>query len=272
MVVFTGKTIKDAILKASHSLHKPEDGLKVEIIDQPRHGFLGIGRRPAKIEATVKPPLAKQTPMKATATTKAAMSSQKAKPKVVKEQAPVSKDVVVPTNENGMGDEEDPAVIAARHEANVRHTRNAGQQLTSYLKEVFHTLGIKANPEITKVGAHAIEIDIKTPNSGRIIGHHGRRINAMEQISAAFMNYHGSPKTTVILDTSNYRQRRREALHEIAERSVTEVVASGQAVYLDPMPARERKQLHKELENNDHVRTYSHGREPYRSVVIAPKN
>lgn len=270
MVVFTGKTIKDAVLKASHSLHKPEDGLKVKIIDQPRHGFLGFGRRPAKIEATVKPPLAKQP--KATVTTKAAHSSQKATPTAVKEQAPVSKDVVVPTNERGMGDEEDPAVIAARHEANVRHTRNAGQQLTIYLKKVFQTLGIETNPEITKVGAHAIAIDIKSPDSGRVIGHHGRRINAMEQISAAFMNYHGSPKTMVVLDTSNYRQRRQEALHEIAERAVTEVVASGQAVYLDPMPARERKQLHKELENNGHVRTYSHGREPYRSVVIAPKN
>ena len=86
------------------------------------------------------------------------------------------------------------------------------------------------------------------------------------------MNYHGASKTIVILDTANYRQRRQKALHTLAERSVTEVVATGQAVFLDPMPARERKQIHKELENNRHVRTYSHGREPYRSVVIAPAN
>lgn len=266
MVVYTGKTVREAIQLASQSLHKPEKELKVEIIDQPRRGFLGIGRRPAKIEATVKPPIVKQNQTTVTATTK------KATPKVKphETQAPVGKAVVVPTNDGKRGGEEDPAVIAARHEANVRHTRNAGQQLTVYLKKIFHELGIKTNPEITKVEAHAIAIDIKTPNSGRVIGHHGQRINALEQVSAAFMNYHGAPKTRVILDTSNYRQRRRQALHEIAERSVTEVVASGQAVYLDPMPARERKQLHQELEGNSHVRTYSHGREPYRSVVIAP--
>ena len=76
----------------------------------------------------------------------------------------------------------------------------------------------------------------------------------------------------VILDTANYRQRREESLRQLAERSVMEVVSTGQAVFLDPMPARERKQLHQELQENDHVKTYSHGREPYRSVVIAPKN
>lgn len=265
MVVFTGKTIKEAIQEASRALHQPEEGLKVEIIDQPRRGFLGIGRRPAKIEATVKPPVVKNTKQSVN------VKAKKPKPKVREPQAPVGKAVVVPTNEGKMGDDQDPAVIAARHEANVRHTRNAGQQLTVYLKKVFQELGIKTEPKISKVEAHAIEIDIKTPSSGRVIGHHGRRINAMEQVSAAFMNYHGAPKTSVVLDTSNYRQRRQEALHEIADRAVTEVVASGQAVYLDPMPARERKQLHRELENNDHVRTYSHGRDPYRSVVIAPK-
>ncbi|MED7623937.1 UNVERIFIED_CONTAM: single-stranded DNA-binding protein, partial [Lactiplantibacillus plantarum] len=32
------------------------------------------------------------------------------------------------------------------------------------------------------------------------------------------------------------------------------------------------KQIHHELENNHHVKTYSHGREPYRSIVIAPQD
>ena len=268
MVVYTGKTVKEAIQLASRSLHHPEDELKVAVIDQPRRGFLGIGRRPAKIEATVKPPIVSPAP---TPTTKT-VTAQSTKPSTPETQAPVGKAAEVPTNDGQHGDDQDPAVIAARHEANVRHTRNAGQQLTAYLKKVFHELGVKTSPEITKVEAHALMIDIKSPMSGRVIGHHGQRINALEQISAAFMNYHGAPKTSVILDTSNYRDRRRQALHEIAERSVTEVVASGQAVFLDPMPARERKQLHKELENNDHVRTYSHGREPYRSVVIAPRD
>ena len=45
MVVYTGKTVKDAVQQASRSLHRPEAALKVEILEQPRRGFLGIGRR-----------------------------------------------------------------------------------------------------------------------------------------------------------------------------------------------------------------------------------
>lgn len=269
MVVYTGKTVKDAIDQASRLLHHPVAELKVTVLEQPRRGFLGIGRRPAKIEATVKPPLAPASSQALTPTPAAAQPTGKEK---VKTGQPVANAIVHPHHPLNTGDEEDPAVIKARHDANIRHTRNAGQQLTAYLQRVFADLGIETEPQLSQVAAHAITVDIKTPTSGRVIGHHGSRINALERISVAFMNYHGAPKTSVVLDTSNYRQRRREALHQIAERSVTEVVASGKAVFLDPMPARERKQLHKELENDDHVRTYSHGREPYRSVVIAPKN
>ena len=146
------------------------------------------------------------------------------------------------------------------------------QELADYLKNVFANLGIEVKPVVSDVRSHEVKIDLQSEQSGRIIGHHGRRINAMEQLSNAFMNYHGAEKTMVILDTANYRQRREESLHQLAERSVMEVVSTGQAVFLDPMPARERKQLHQELQENDHVKTYSHGRDPYRSVVIAPKN
>lgn len=267
MVVYTGKTVKEAIQQASRLLHQPEAALKVEVLEQPRRGFLGIGRRPAKIEATIKPPKATPTPQPVTP----APTAAPVKP-VADQGRPVSATVVHPNRPLEEGDDQDPAVVKARHEANIRHTRNAGQQLMAYLKKVFADLGIETDPQLSKVGAHSVMVNIKTASSGRVIGRHGSRINALEQVSAAFMNYHGAPKTSVVLDTSNYRQRRREALHQIAERAATEVVASGKAVFLDPMPARERKQLHHELKNDDHVRTYSHGREPYRSVVIAPKN
>ncbi|MCB8599906.1 hypothetical protein LJE10_17270 [Blautia sp. DFI.9.9] len=36
--------------------------------------------------------------------------------------------------------------------------------------------------------------------------------------------------------------------------------------------ACERKCLHHVLEDNPRVKTYSHGRDPYRSVVVAPKD
>lgn len=265
MPIYTGKTIADAKQAAATALGVTVDQLTIQVLQQPRNGFLGIGRRAARISAE---PVAH--PQSAVP---AAPAEPSAAPKQNNVQVtPASPSASAQSSVTSAGDELDPAVIKARHAANLKKVRTAGDQLVEYLREIFKTLGIGTVPTITQVAAHAITIDVKTPEPGRVIGRHGQRINALEQLSNVFMNYHGAPKTVVMLDTSDYRERRRQVLHELAQRAETEVVASGQAVFLDPMPARERKQLHKELEANPHVKTYSHGREPYRSVVVAPQN
>lgn len=257
---YTGETVEQAVASASKELGVAVDQLKTKVIQQPRHGFLGIGRRDAIVEVSVRKTQKVDKKDKQTRDHRKAKQQRKSqqKPKVHHEATPEH--------------EVDPAEMKRRHEQNIKRVEKVSQELADYLKNVFANLGIEVKPVVSDVRSHEVKIDLQSEQSGRIIGHHGRRINAMEQLSNAFMNYHGAEKTMVILDTANYRQRREESLHQLAERSVMEVVSTGQAVFLDPMPARERKQLHQELQENDHVKTYSHGREPYRSVVIAPKN
>lgn len=266
MTIFVGTTIADAKQQAKKQLKlTANQELQLEVIQEPRRGFFGIGRRLAKVAATV---TTKETLEKPQMTNR----ESAAKPAPVKD-SPVSENRQAPQETaNGETDELDPAEIKRRHQANIDRVQHGGQLLVAYLTDVCAQLGIKVAPQIMDVQAHELKIDLQTAASGKVIGRHGRRINALEQLSNTFMDYHGAPKTTVILDTSDYRKRREEAVKSLAERSVTEVVASGKAVFLDPMPARERKLIHQTLEGNSHVKTYSHGREPYRSIVIAPKN
>lgn len=168
--------------------------------------------------------------------------------------------------------EPDALEMEHRHQANVQKMNQAAQALCGYLKDVLTALGVTAKPKIVKLRTHELVVDLQADNSGRVIGFHGRRINALEQLGTAFLSYHGVDDPGLILDTSNYRQKRQQSLEKLAARCVTEVIATGQAVFLDPMPARERKYLHHVLEDNPRVKTYSHGRDPYRSVVVAPKN
>lgn len=263
---YTGETVEAAVATAGKKLGVATDQLNVKVVQQPRHGFLEIGRREAIIEATVK-----QTPKK---TIKRVVKDKPRHQQTVNKVKAQRKHHSQPHHEVPRDQEQevDPAEMKRRHEQNVKRVEEASKELAAYLKDVFAHLGIQVKPVVDEIRAHEVKIDLQSEQSGKIIGHHGRRINAMEQISNAFMNYHGAEKTMVILDTANYRQRRKESLHQLAERSVMDVVSTGQAVFLDPMPARERKQLHQELQDNDHVKTYSHGREPYRSIVIAPKN
>lgn len=260
MTIFVGTTIDDA-KKAAKCQLKPTDGqiMHIEVIQEPRHGFLGIGRRQAKIDVTLKEDAKKAVEEQEKKVQPSKLKIEEAESQPVEEQAVADAEV-------------DPAEIKRRHQANIDRVKTSGLLLVGYLTDVCAKLGIEVHPTIVEAQAHTLKIDLKSEESGKIIGRHGRRINALEQLSSTFMNYHGAPKTTVVLDTSNYRERRAEAVKGLAQRSVMEVVASGQAIFLDPMPARERKLIHQELEGNEHVRTYSHGREPYRSVVIAPKN
>lgn len=257
---YTGETVEQAVTAASKKLGVAVEQLTTKIIQQPRHGFLGIGRREAIVEAAIKQ------------THKIAKKDQHDRDHhVVKQQRKPQRGQAV-HHRSTPEREVDPAEMKRRHDQNVKRVGKVSRELAEYLRAVFTNLGIEVNPVVDSVRSHEVKVDLQSEQSGRVIGHHGRRINALEQLSNAFMNYHGAEKTTVILDTANYRQRRKESLHQLAERSVMEVVSTGQAVFLDPMPAQERKQLHQELQENDHVKTYSHGREPYRSVVIAPKN
>ena len=52
--VFTGKTIDDAITNALVALEITSDSLEYEVLEKGSSGFLGMGSKPAKIQARVK--------------------------------------------------------------------------------------------------------------------------------------------------------------------------------------------------------------------------
>ena len=259
METFEAQTIDEAIAAASAAFKADRDQLDIQVLEQPRHGFLGFGRRNAKIQAKLKRPVQPQKPIEK----KPAAKSR-----------PAKKTVVVKTAKPTADDSNEPDALEMerRHQANVQKMNQAAQALCGYLKDVLAALGVTAKPKIVKLRTHELIVDLQANNSGRVIGFHGRRINALEQLGTAFLSYHDVDDPGLILDTSNYRQKRQQSLEKLAARCVTEVIATGQAVFLDPMPARERKYLHHVLEDNPRVKTYSHGRDPYRSVVVAPKN
>ena len=52
--VFTGKTVDDAITNALVALEITSDSLEYEVLEKGSSGFLGMGSKPAKIQARVK--------------------------------------------------------------------------------------------------------------------------------------------------------------------------------------------------------------------------
>lgn len=54
MTIYSGKTIQDAVEQSLADLSLTQDQVEVKILQQPRHGFFGIGRKLAKVDVKKK--------------------------------------------------------------------------------------------------------------------------------------------------------------------------------------------------------------------------
>lgn len=251
MTTFEGKTIEKAIATGLLQLGVPQDAVRVDVIDEGKRGFLGLGARPARVELTLKE-----------AVTAAAKASGDDTEAFIDDATAVS-----------AGDEDANTVIADVKQPLQRPARDndAGiAAVQNYLETTVAALGINVTVQSRKVRGGVI-FDMAADKDALLIGKHGKTINALQFLAQTLFNHRGRAKWTITLNVGDYRQRRERALLNLAQRSVREVVASGKPVYLDPMPSFERKILHKELADNEFVTTRSEGTDPRRFVVVVPK-
>ena len=68
-----------------------------------------------------------------------------------------------------------------------------------------------------------------------------------------------------------YREKREKDLQNLASKIASTVVKNNRKITLEPMTAFERKVIHTKLQENNRVKTYSIGEEPYRKVVVELK-
>jgi spoIIIJ-associated protein len=104
---------------------------------------------------------------------------------------------------------------------------------------------------------------------GLFIGRHGATIDAVQHIAHRLV-LRNEAELRVVIDAEGYRERRREALEQEAERAAEDALRTGRPVALDAMTATERKLVHEFLREVDGVDTYSEGEEPDRHLVVAP--
>jgi spoIIIJ-associated protein len=60
-VTVTGKTIEEAIQNALNQIGTVQENVDVEVLEEPKKGFLGFGGKPARIKVSEKPDIMEQT-------------------------------------------------------------------------------------------------------------------------------------------------------------------------------------------------------------------
>lgn len=141
-----------------------------------------------------------------------------------------------------------------------------------FLKDIFRAMQVDVNVAAREGEDNSISVDLSGDNMGIVIGKRGDTLDSLQYLTSLVVNRHSEDYIKVSLDTENYREKREEALLALAKRLSEKVTRSGKKFTLEPMNPYERRIIHSSLQSSETVTTYSVGTEPYRKVVIAPKN
>ena len=145
------------------------------------------------------------------------------------------------------------------------------EHVAEYLIDVLASYLVDANIEVEDRGRTVI-YNIQTEKKGLVIGKHGKIINSLETLAQVMTHQYVRPHVKVIVNVGNYRERRQETLARLARKTAYQVANSKQPVFLDPLPAAERKIIHAQLARYSYIATHSEGKEPHRYLVVSYKD
>ena len=251
-------SVEKAIQKGLRQLGLPQDQVFVEIISEGKKGLFGFGQKNAEVELT---PVA-------------TMVSEEVVEEVVEPVVETAEEVTVeavetvevPEEEFDEDDFEEEA-READYEETVDQLEEAARVTKEYLEGIAKTYGAEATVTV-EARRDRMTFVFDTDKQGLLIGKHGKILNALQVLAQVSVHRFIKGRISVQVDVGDYRQRRSETLQQIAERTARKVLKTKQPVYLEPLPAYERKQIHAALSKNKRISTHSEGKEPHRYLVV----
>jgi spoIIIJ-associated protein len=100
-------------------------------------------------------------------------------------------------------------------------------------------------------------LDIKTEDSGRLIGRAGQTLSDLQYITNRLLFQQDSTSPKVTVDVGGYRTQARDALLKKAQDAAEKVRRWGDVVELEPMGAYERRLIHQALKDDPAIETHS---------------
>ena len=152
----------------------------------------------------------------------------------------------------------------------VKKNFNPEKAAENFLREVFLSMGLIIKITTQMEDKHLM-VNLTGDDMGILIGKRGQTLDALQYLVNLVVNKHSPSYISVMLDTENYRQRRKETLETLAFNLAKKVKHTRKNVVLEPMNPYERRIIHSALQNDRYVTTFSEGEEPFRNVVIALK-
>ncbi|GGC95801.1 RNA-binding cell elongation regulator Jag/EloR [Enterococcus wangshanyuanii] len=252
MPVYEGNTIEEATTKGLHALNLTKEEVEINVISDAKKGFLGFGKKLAQV--SIEPTVSEQI--------------AEAVEEVVEEIIVTDEEVKVEEAAEELlatkaSDSSEPKLLENLED------EEAITELALYLTDISKELNAPAMVRLERNESLLI-FHLDTEKQGILIGKHGRVLNALQYLAQVFVHRVAANKLSVVVNVGDYREKRQAILQRLAERTAEKVKQTGRPVFLEPMPAFERKQIHFTLSKDDQIQTHSEGDEPYRYLVVEP--
>ena len=264
-IEISAKTVDDAINEGLARLGTTSDKMEVDVIERESSGFLGLfGKHDAKVRVRLKE-------------IKPAPVMEK---KVVKDNKPASvrNNVETKTEEKLVADiQRKPKKkfdeIEKLEPVSADRQEKAKTDAIKFLTDVFKAMKLEASINVEfDTAENELSIDVKAEDMGVLIGKRGQTLDSLQYIVSLAINKNSNEYVKVKLDSENYRIRRKETLENLAKNIASKVKRTGRQVSLEPMNSFERRIIHSALQGDPNCETFSEGNDPYRKVVVKPKN
>ena len=133
-----------------------------------------------------------------------------------------------------------------------------------------HFCSVRPRPDHGPDGRRRLAAVASSEQSARVIGDRGEVLLAFQFIVNRIVTRQVEGEQLIILDAAGYRERRRKALVELAEKLADRAERDQKVVKLSPMSPHDRRVFHRALTENEGVRTESKGEGLYRNLLIIP--
>ena len=263
-ITATGKTIDLAIEAALRELKMDRDSVSVEVLENPKSGFLGFGASPAKVKVTYEVPDEPERPAPALS------SASRSKPKKA-EAAPkaAEKPAEKPVEKPAEKRERAPKAPKVEKTYAPAAPGSKEEKIEVFVKGLLEHMGSDAVPHAYLGENDTYQVDLVGEDLGFLIGRRGETLDAIQHLTNYAINRDSSKRARINVDAENYRRKREESLKRLAQKVAGKVVKYRRSITLEPMNAYERHVIHATLQDYPDVTTHSTGTEPGRRVVVS---
>ena len=277
-ITATGKTIDLAIEAALRELKMDRDSVSVEVLENPKSGFLGFGAQPAKVQVTYEAPdpapQASKSALSSASRSKPKAAAPVQKPQVPRQEVPKQEvkkpETPKPQKAEAPKPPKAPKVEApkAPREFVPAAPGSVEEKIEVFLKGLLEHMGSAAVPHAWKDGEDSYRVELTGEDLGYLIGRRGDTLDALQHLCNYSVNRSVDGHIRISVDAEDYRQKREESLRRYARKKAQQVLKAHRRTTLEPMNAYERHLVHATLQDMDRITTHSVGTEPNRRVVI----